>query len=110
MGFNNKLTMTDGMSDPGNSFSGITANNGMKDMAQQLPGSEALMPPTMDTYSAPRSMQVNPYIKNSGAPVNFSPRSAQNINSMFGTPMENSYDRTMTPYDGSNFTGDQAMY
>lgn len=110
MGFNNRLTMTDGMSDPGNSFSGITANNGMQDTMQQLPGSGMPTPPTMDTYSAPRSMQVNPYIKDSGAPVNFNPKSAQTINGMFGTPMQNSYDRTMTPYNGSEYNGDQAMY
>lgn len=110
MGFNNRLSMTDGMSDPGNSFSGITVKNSMQDLMPQLPGSEMPMPPTADTYSAPRSMQVNPYIKDSGAPVNFNPKSAQLMNGVFGTPMQDSYDRTMTPYNGSEYNGDQAMY
>ena len=55
-------------------------------------------------------MQQNNYIKDSGAPVNFDPNSIQNISGMFGMPVQNSYDRTMNPYNGGEYTGDQAMY
>jgi hypothetical protein len=47
--------------------------------------------------STPRPM--NPNIKNSGAPVPFSPKSASTINGVFGTGMENSFDRTMSSMD-----------
>lgn len=109
MGFNNQLGMDDQMSDPGSAFSGTTIKNTFQGGTPQFPN-QAVTPQSSDMFSSPRSMQVNPYIKDSGAPVNFNPKSAQAINGMFGTPMENSYDRTMTPYDGSNFTGDQSMY
>jgi hypothetical protein len=47
--------------------------------------------------STPRPM--NPNIKNSGAPVPFSPKSASTINGVFGSAMDNSFDRTMSSMD-----------
>lgn len=38
---------------------------------------------------------LNPNIKPSGAPVNFNPRQTQTINSVFGMPVNNSFDRSM---------------
>ena len=43
---------------------------------------------------------ANPGIKQSGAPVPFSPKAQTNITGMFGTPMSNSYDRSMASNPG----------
>ena len=57
--------------------------------------------PKMDAnanlMAPPRPM--NPNIKNTGAPVPFSPQNASTINGVFGTGMENSFDRTMSSMD-----------
>lgn len=37
----------------------------------------------------------NPYIKDSGAPVNFNPRSQQAITGAFGMPIAGAYDRSL---------------
>ena len=50
-----------------------------------------------DLTSQPRPM--NPNIKQTGAPVPFSPKNAETINGVFGTGMENSFDRTMSSMD-----------
>jgi hypothetical protein len=42
---------------------------------------------------------INPNIKNTGAPVPFSPQNATAINGVFGTGMENSFDRRMSGMD-----------
>lgn len=47
--------------------------------------------------STPRPM--NPNIKTTGAPVPFSPQNATTINGVFGTGMDNSFDRTMSSMD-----------
>lgn len=44
----------------------------------------------------PRTI-VNPNVKDSGAPVAFSPKASQAINSVFGMPIDQSYDRAMDP-------------
>jgi hypothetical protein len=105
MGFNNNIGLTNQASNQGVAFPG--ANTGMK---PQLPQESISAQAPYDGNPMVRPQTVNPYIKDSGAQVNFNPKSAQAINGMFGTPMQNSYDRTMTPYDGSNFSGDQSMY
>jgi hypothetical protein len=43
---------------------------------------------------------INPSIKQSGAPVPFSPKAQTNITGVFGNPMPNSYDRSMTTNPG----------
>lgn len=57
--------------------------------------------PKMDAnanlMAPPRPM--NPNIKPTGAPVPFSPQNASTINGVFGTGMENSFDRTMSSMD-----------
>jgi hypothetical protein len=105
MGFNSKFGLTNDMSDPRIAFAGV--NTGTK---PQLPQESISAQAPYDGNSMVKPSGINPYIKDSGAPVNFNPKSAQAINGMFGTAMPNSYDRSMTPYDGSNFEGDQAMY
>ena len=47
--------------------------------------------------STPRTGNPAMSIKDSGAPVSFSPTNVQTINGMFGSPMQNSYDRSMSP-------------
>jgi hypothetical protein len=47
---------------------------------------------------------VNPGIKQSGAPVPFSPQAQNNITGVFGNPMSNSYDRSMTMNPGLGTT------
>lgn len=42
-----------------------------------------------------RPATFNPAIKASGAPVNFSPKSISTMNSAFGMPIQNSFDRAM---------------
>lgn len=42
-----------------------------------------------------RPVTFDPSIKTSGAPVNFAPRSISTMNSAFGMPMQNSFDRVM---------------
>ncbi len=42
---------------------------------------------------------INPNIKDSGAPVPFSPQSTSTINGVFGKGMENSFDRAMSSMD-----------
>ena len=53
---------------------------------------------------------VNPFIKDSGAPVNVNPKAAQTINGIFGTQIPNSFDRTMTPYNNVNGVNNNVMY
>lgn len=45
----------------------------------------------------PRPADPRMGVKDSGAPVSFSPSSVQTMNGMFGSPMQNSYDRSMSP-------------
>lgn len=45
----------------------------------------------------PRPADPRTSIKCSGAPVSFSPSSVKTMNGMFGSPMQNSYDRSMSP-------------
>lgn len=47
--------------------------------------------------STPRTGNPAMSIKDSGAPVSFSPSSVQTMNGVFGSPMQNSYDRSMSP-------------
>ena len=49
------------------------------------------------TESIPRTANLGMSVKDSGAPVSFSPNSVQTMNGMFGSPMQNSYDRSMSP-------------
>ena len=42
-----------------------------------------------------RPATFDPSIKTSGAPVNFAPKSISTMNSAFGMPMQNSFDRVM---------------
>lgn len=51
------------------------------------------------TPATPKPSLINPNIKDSGAPVAFTPRAAQMVNGVFGTPMDQSYDRAMGPID-----------
>lgn len=51
------------------------------------------------TPATPKPTLINPNIKDSGAPVAFTPRAAQMVNGVFGTPMDQSYDRAMGPID-----------
>lgn len=41
------------------------------------------------------NQQVNQGIKQSGAPIPFSPKAQANITGVFGNPISNSYDRSM---------------
>jgi hypothetical protein len=43
---------------------------------------------------------INPSIKQSGAPVPFSPKAQTNITGVFGNPISNSYDRSMATNPG----------
>jgi hypothetical protein len=36
-------------------------------------------------------------VKDSGAPINFAPQSMQTMTDMFGSPIQNSYNRNMSP-------------
>jgi len=38
---------------------------------------------------------INPGVKQTGAPVPFSPQAQDNMTGMFGTPVSDSYDRSM---------------
>ena len=39
--------------------------------------------------------KINPGIKQTGAPVPFSPKAQSNMTGMFGNPIEGAYDRSM---------------
>lgn len=58
------------------------------------------------TPATPKPTLINPNVKDSGAPVAFTPRAAQMVNGVFGTPMDQSYDRAMGPI---NTTQGQSM-
>lgn len=58
------------------------------------------------TSATPRPSLINPNVKDSGAPVAFTPRAAEMVNGVFGTPMDQSYDRAMGPI---NTTQGQSM-
>jgi hypothetical protein len=45
----------------------------------------------------PKPTLINPNVKDTGAPVAFTPRSAQMVNGVFGNAIDNSFDRTMGP-------------
>lgn len=54
----------------------------------------------------PKPTLINPNVKDSGAPVAFTPRSAQMVNGVFGNAIDNSFDRAM---GGISTTQGQSM-
>jgi hypothetical protein len=56
----------------------------------------------LDRIKQPMSQPGRPMapgltVKDSGAPVNFAPQSMQTMTDVFGSPIQNSYDRKMSP-------------
>lgn len=51
------------------------------------------------TFNTGGMKSVNPNIKDSGAAVPFTPKATKTINSVFGTPIANSYDRAINTID-----------
>jgi hypothetical protein len=50
--------------------------------------------------TTPRSMYQDPNIKDTGAPVAFSPKSIPTINGVFGTAIDQSFDRAINTTQG----------
>jgi hypothetical protein len=71
------------------------ALNPKMDANPDLTSQTRMVNPALATPPRP----MNPNIKTTGAPVPFSPQNATTINGVFGTGMENSFDRTMSSMD-----------
>jgi len=61
---------------------------------------QAITPAADQAIKPAAPTAIDPGVKQSGAPVTFSPQSQNNMTGMFGTPVANSYDRSMV---GSGF-------
>lgn len=55
---------------------------------------DALLNATVNASQRP--VTFNPGIKDTGAPVTFSPKSQATMNSVFGMPVQGQYDRVMS--------------
>jgi hypothetical protein len=51
--------------------------------------------PVTASITPAQPTDINPSIKQSGAPVPFSPKAQNNISGVFGNPIANSYNRSM---------------
>jgi hypothetical protein len=51
--------------------------------------------PVNQTIKTAQSTTFNPGIKQTGAPVPFSPKAQANMTGVFGNPIEGAYDRSM---------------
>lgn len=56
---------------------------------------EAITPATEQMIKPAAPTTINPGVKQSGAPVPFSPQSQNNMTGIFGNPVAGSYDRSM---------------
>jgi hypothetical protein len=70
-------------------------SNVMPGQTVQLAAPQAIAPATDQAIKLAAPTAINPGIKQSGAPVTFSPQAQNNMTGMFGTPVANSYDRSM---------------
>ena len=71
----------------------VPVDNYTKPNAQAVDLASAMAP----APGTPKPTLINPNVKDSGAPVAFTPRSAQMVNGVFGNAIDNSFDRTMGP-------------
>ena len=56
---------------------------------------QAITPAPDQAIKPAAQAAVNPGVKQTGAPVPFSPQAQNNMTGMFGTPVADSYDRSM---------------
>ena len=60
------------------------------------PATPTAIAPSPDQAIKPAApTAINPGVKQTGAPVPFSPQAQDNMTGMFGTPVADSYDRSM---------------
>lgn len=70
-------------------------NNAIPVQSFTPPPPQMITPANDQTITPTKPTTFNPGVKQTGAPVPFSPQAQNNMTGMFGNPVEGSYDRSM---------------